>query len=89
MPATAWAVLDGKPHLMLPCRAGDPPADSWLPVARTIEFLPTAEWAPAVVEGHAIGAGGQGGHVQVDCPLDRLREDTFLRQRVKATGVHT
>lgn len=40
MPATAWIFLDGERHILLLCRAEEPPADGWRSIADTFEFLP-------------------------------------------------
>jgi hypothetical protein len=43
MSATAWVFLDGQHRLVLFCRADEPPADDWLSIAESVEFLPEVE----------------------------------------------
>jgi hypothetical protein len=42
MPATAWAFRSPDRAVVLFCRADDPPADAWLSIAETFEFVPEA-----------------------------------------------
>jgi hypothetical protein len=39
LPATAWVLQDPDRAVVLFCRADEPPADSWLSIADTLEFL--------------------------------------------------
>jgi hypothetical protein len=43
MPATAWIFADSDRHAALLCRADEPPADRWLSIAESFEFLRAAE----------------------------------------------
>ena len=40
MPATAWAFREADRAAVLFCRADEPPADAWLSIAETFDFLP-------------------------------------------------
>ena len=42
-PLTAWAFFDGDRRLLLHCRSDEPPADHWLSIAETFEFLPGSD----------------------------------------------
>ena len=40
MPATAWVFAEGDRRAALLCRSNEPPADGWLSVAESFEFVP-------------------------------------------------